>query len=274
MHLFAYVYRYSRVASPSPSRPFTTAGIAAAPSSTLLYQSFPLQAPLFAAEPPGPAGQAGPAKRNKIVPQRLINLKTRVVLADPELWAAGLQTAVGFPAIVNKGGRFRSILCTCRSSSTTSLDILPQKELVKLPRCVLLGHWSARTKALSGELNRGGKIYLFAAVTDLRDALVVLNAAIPPADIFLVSSLFDPDDVREALIEYERPIDLIFAPKDYMNIHGIIQSARWVEEQVENKAYAPRHAVSTGAFLQGGSRSPILATGSLDPDLDPTIAAP
>ncbi|BGP35733.1 hypothetical protein JCM10296v2_007585 [Rhodotorula toruloides] len=160
------------------------------------------------------------------------------------------------------------------ASSTTSLDILPQKELAKLPRCVLLGHWSARTKALSEELNRGGKIYLFAAVTDLRDALVVLNAAIPPADIFLVSSLFDPDDVREALIEYERPIDLIFAPKDYMNIHGIIQSARWVEEQVEKKAYASRHAVSTGGFLQGGSRSPILDTGSLDPSLDPTIAAP
>lgn len=146
---------------------------------------------------------------------------------------------------------------------------------------------------MSEEINRGGKLYLFASVTDLRDALVILNAAIPPADILvhplssflpldlanskiaqLVSSLFDPDDVREALIEYERPLNLIFAPKDYMNIHGITQSARWVEEQVEAKAFAPRDAVPTGEFLQGGSRSPILDTGSLDPSLDASIAAP
>ncbi|GAA5946077.1 hypothetical protein JCM1841_005603, partial [Sporobolomyces salmonicolor] len=94
------------------------------------------------------------------------------------------------------------------SKTTTGIQVG-----VKLGRTtVLLGHWHKRTGELAQALSEDGRIRCIASVTDLRDALVVLKAAIPPVEVLLCSQYYELEDVQDMLQDYDREINLVMAP--------------------------------------------------------------
>jgi hypothetical protein len=53
--------------------------------------------------------------------------------------------------------------------------------------------------------------------TDMRDTLVVLNAAIPQIELILASSYYALEDLQEMLLDYDGEIALLVAPDGMMN---------------------------------------------------------
>ncbi|GAA5997618.1 uncharacterized protein JCM10292_000975 [Rhodotorula paludigena] len=118
------------------------------------------------------------------------------------------------------------------------------KKARKKPRTLMCGHWHTRTWDLAHALNRNEKIECFAAVTDLRDALVVLRAAIPPADLILCSSYYPLEDVQEMLLDYEgEDIKILIAQPNHMNEKGVESVAEWAGHMVDSNSYLPRSGV-------------------------------
>ncbi|GAA5856668.1 hypothetical protein JCM9279_004866 [Rhodotorula babjevae] len=111
-------------------------------------------------------------------------------------------------------------------------------------RVVMLGHWHQRTWDFAAALNATGALECFAAVSDLQDALVVLRAAIEPADVLVCSSYYELGDVQEVLLDYEpvgeRELGILVARPNQLNTDGHERVAQWVVDCVQGGLYAPR----------------------------------
>ncbi|GAA5894860.1 hypothetical protein JCM8208_006088 [Rhodotorula glutinis] len=113
-------------------------------------------------------------------------------------------------------------------------------------RCIMLGHWHQRTWDFAAAMNATGELDCFAAVSDLQDALVVLKAAIEPADVLVCSSYYELSDVQEVLLDYEpvggpdHELHILVARPNQLNTDGLERVAQWVVDSVRAGLYAPR----------------------------------
>ncbi|GAA5962712.1 hypothetical protein JCM8115_005932 [Rhodotorula mucilaginosa] len=110
----------------------------------------------------------------------------------------------------------------------------------ELPRAVLLGHWTQRSWDVTGEAIRQDCCLPVARVTDLQDALTVLNALLPPADILLCSSYYDIEEIQDALLAYDGEINILVAPRDYINKHGTVMMTSWLKEKIAARHFVPK----------------------------------
>ncbi|GAA6042183.1 hypothetical protein JCM8097_005002 [Rhodosporidiobolus ruineniae] len=146
------------------------------------------------------------------------------------------------------------------SSSSNKTDKARPKSSVQeawVPTAVMLGHWHKRTWDLAHQLNVDARCHCVAAVTDLRDALVVLNAAIPPVEL-LVCSSYDLEDVQEMLQDYEGDMKVLIAPQNLMNTGGAVSVANWAGNMIDARSFHPK----TGTLSPGGFYRRLSATSS------------
>ncbi|GAA5891964.1 hypothetical protein JCM6882_007422 [Rhodosporidiobolus microsporus] len=110
------------------------------------------------------------------------------------------------------------------------------------PDAVMLGHWHKRTWDLAHQLNVDGRCRCIAAVTDMRDALVVLQAAIPAAELLICSS-YELEDIQELLLDYEGDMKILVAPPNMMNTGGAVTVAEWAGNMIDARSFSPKSGV-------------------------------
>ncbi|GAA5927301.1 hypothetical protein JCM3775_002508 [Rhodotorula graminis] len=115
-----------------------------------------------------------------------------------------------------------------------------EKKKRRKERVVMLGHWHQRTWDFAAAMNATGALECFAAVSDLQDALVVLKAAIEPADVLVCSSYYDLDDVQERLLDYENDLNILVARPNQLNNDGLERTVQWVVDSIKRGLYAPK----------------------------------
>ncbi|GAA6015993.1 hypothetical protein JCM10207_006831 [Rhodosporidiobolus poonsookiae] len=168
------------------------------------------------------------------------------------------QQAMSLPSPVSPGtdaGYFPS--STDKSAKKAANGVV--KEEAK-PNALMLGHWHKRTWDLAASLNVDGRCKCFAAVTDMRDALVVLKAAIPAADLIICSSYYPLEDVQEMLLDYEGEINVLIAPPNLMNTKGADAVAEWAGNCIDARSYHPKTAaLSPSGYMRRLSQT---STGS------------
>ncbi|GAA5858777.1 hypothetical protein JCM1840_006552 [Sporobolomyces johnsonii] len=134
------------------------------------------------------------------------------------------------------------------SKTTTAIQTGP-----KLGRTtVLLGHWHKRTWELAQALSEDKRIRCVAAVTDLRDALVVLKAAISPVEVLLCSQYYELEDVQDMLEDYNCEISLVMAPSRLIDNRGISGTSDWACNAIANGDFTPKTCVlsPSASFLR------------------------
>ncbi|POY74955.1 hypothetical protein BMF94_1931 [Rhodotorula taiwanensis] len=137
-----------------------------------------------------------------------------------------------------------------------------------LPRAVMLGHWTQRTWDVIGEAVRTDCCLPVAYATDLQDAITVIKSLLPPPDILLCSSYYDMEEVQDALLAYDSDINVLIAPKGYINTHGTVQMTAWLKEKIESQHFFPRvQTLSPSDGFLGAARraSQVSASSSSEP---------
>ncbi|GAA5845372.1 hypothetical protein JCM11251_005646 [Rhodosporidiobolus azoricus] len=112
-----------------------------------------------------------------------------------------------------------------------------------IPHALMLGHWHQRTWDLAHQLNVDGRCRCIAAVTDMRDALVVLKAAIPEVELLVCSSYFELEDIQEMLLDYEGDMKILVAPNNLMNTKGKVAVAEWAGNMIDARSFFPKSGV-------------------------------
>ncbi|GAA5982586.1 hypothetical protein JCM10908_006707 [Rhodotorula pacifica] len=135
-----------------------------------------------------------------------------------------------------------------------------------LPRAVMLGHWTQRSWDVTGEAIRQDCCLPVARVTDLQDAVTVLKALLPPADILLCSSYYDIEEIQDALLAYDGEINILVAPKGYINEHGTVKMTAWLKEKIAARHFVPKlETLSPSDGFLGQVRRASAVSGSSDP---------
>ncbi|GAA5875086.1 hypothetical protein JCM8547_005408 [Rhodosporidiobolus lusitaniae] len=162
-----------------------------------------------------------------------------LVFASPDVPTVSLP-----PPVPASGPTFSSL--PAKQAKTGSSAVAKKDKW--LPRALMLGHWHKRTWDLAAQLNVDGRMECVAACTDMRDALVILQAAIPPIDLLVCSSYYPLEDVQEMLLDYEGDMLVLIAPNNLMNTQGAVAVAEWAGNQVSARNFQPKTAMlsSTG----------------------------